>query len=238
MLRTIGILICLSMPWLTYSQSTRFGIKLGPTVGVQKWNYFQNDPLYKYHGAFWLESYQEEDPFSLFLQLGYHLKGSATRFYGPIQIDNQIYDIPADEFIFRNISLQVGVKKKFPWGKVLGYYAFGLRGEYTASTNLDVYDRVNQFIPVYPFNAAVKRVLAGFTLGGGVELPFGELAGSILELNISPDLTKQYYQPQINNIIDIYQPGQTTSIPEKSIKNLSLELSLGIYFTRKVIYVD
>lgn len=234
----VVLVILLGTQAFVLAQSTRFGIKLGPSVGFQKWNYFQNDPLYKYHGAFWLESYQEEDPFSLFAQLGYHLKGSATRFYGPIQIDNQIYDIPADEFIFRNLSLQVGVKKKFPLGKLLGYYAFGLRGEYTVSTNLNIYDRVNQYIPVYPFNSAVKRVLAGFTLGGGFELPFGELAGSIIELNVSPDLTKQYYQPQINNIIDIYQPGQTTSIPEKSIKNLTLELSLGIYFTRKVIYVD
>ena len=238
MIRTISMLVCLGVSWIAHSQNTRYGIKLGPSVGFQRWNYFQNDPLYKYHGDFWIESYQDEDPFSIFAQLGYHKKGSATRFYGPIQIDNQIYDIPANEFIFNNLSLQVGVKKKFPWGGVLGYYAFGLRGEYTVSTNLDLYDRINQFVPVYPFNSAVKRVLAGFTLGGGVELPFGALAGSVLELNICPDLTKQYYQPQINNIIDIYQPGQTTTIPEKSIKNLTLELSLGVYFTRKVIYVD
>lgn len=238
MIRIIGMMFCVCLAWVANSQNTRYGIKLGPTVGFQKWNYFQNDPLYKYHGAFWIESYQDEDPFSIFAQLGYHKKGSATRYYGPIQIDNQIYDIPTDEFIFNNLSLQVGVKKKFPWGKALGYYAFGLRGEYTVSTNLNSYDWVNQFIPIYPFNSAVKRVLVGFTLGGGVELPFGALAGSVLELNISPDLTRQYYQPQINNIIDIYQPGRITTIPEKSIKNLTLELSLGVYFTRKVVYID
>lgn len=222
----------------TDAQSTRFGLKAGPSVGFQKWNYFQNDPLYKYHGAFWIESYQEEDPFSLFAQAGYHVKGSATRFYGPIQIDNQIYDIPANEFIFNNLALQVGVKKKFPWARLSGYYAFGLRGEYTLSTNLDSYDRINRLVPVYPFNSAVKKVIAGFTIGGGLEIPFGEFSGGILELSISPDLTRQYFQPQINNIIDIFQPGRTTSIPEKSIKNLTLELSFGVFLTRKVIYVD
>ena len=60
--------------------TTRYGLKLGPTVGFQKWNYFQNDPLFKYHAAAWLESYRDEDPFSVLLQLGYHLKGSATRY--------------------------------------------------------------------------------------------------------------------------------------------------------------
>ncbi|MBK7609439.1 MAG: hypothetical protein IPI18_20680 [Saprospiraceae bacterium] len=52
------------------------------------------------------------------------------------------------------------------------------------------------------------------------------------------DITKQYYQPQIDNIIDIYRPGNTTSIGEKSIKNVTLELSFGIYFNRKVEYID
>jgi hypothetical protein len=218
--------------------TTRYGLKLGPTVGFQKWNYFQNDPLFKYHAAAWLESYRDEDPFSVLLQLGYHLKGSATRYSFPIQYNNTVYTIPTDEFIFRNLSLLAGVKRKYAKAKFSTYYTMGLRGEYTLSTNLDRYDPINKIIPVYPFNQAVKKVLLGFSLSGGLELPFGDLAGGILEFTIAPDITKQYYQPQIDNIIDIYRPGNTTSIGEKSIKNVTLERSFGIYFNRKVEYID
>lgn len=128
--------------------------------------------------------------------------------------------------------------KKVRKSQILHLLHHGIKGEYTLSTNLDRYDPINKIIPVYPFNQAVKKVLLGFSLSGGLELPFGDLAGGILEFTIAPDITKQYYQPQIDNIIDIYRPGNTTSIGEKSIKNVTLELSFGIYFNRKVEYID
>ncbi len=119
------------------------------------------------------------------------------------------------------------------------YYSIGLRGEYTMSTNLSIYDQINEIVgPVYPFNKAVKKVVLGVTFGAGLDFPFSEFVGGILELNIAPDITKQYFQPQLNNVLNIYQPGQTTTIEQKSIKNFSLELSLGIHFLKKVVYVD
>ena len=227
---------------LSYSMvaqnSTRYGLKLGPLVGFQRWNYFQHDPLFKYHGNFWMESYQDDESYSFITELGYHLRGSATRYLTPLQFGNKLYTIPTDEFIFRNASLLLGIKKKFPKEKVSTYYSFGLRGEYTMSTNLKVYDEINKFFPVYPFDGGVKKFMVGVSFSGGIELPFGDYTGGILEFTIAPDITRQYYQPQLNNIINIYAPSTTTSIGEKSIKNLSLELSLGIYFTRKVTYVD
>lgn len=235
----IIIFLCfMSLVSESLAQSTRYGLKLGPSVGFQRWNYYQNDPLLKYHGNFWMESYQDDEPYSFITELGYHLRGSATRYLTPFQFGSKLYTIPTDEFIFRNASLLVGVKKKFPKSKVTTYYSFGLRGEYTTSTNLDVYKEINILAPIYPFNVGVKKFLLGFTFSGGIELPFGEYTGGIAELTVSPDITKQYFQPEINNVINIYSPGTTTSVAQKSIKNVSLELSIGIYFTRKVVYVD
>ncbi len=221
-----------------FAQGSRFGLKLGPTIGLQRWNYFQNDPLFRYHTALWMESFSEEDPFSFYGQVGYHVKGSATRYSTPFQFGSQLFQIPTDKFVFRNASVSIGVKKKFPKEKFSLYYGVGIRGDYTLSTNLKEYEQVNQFLPIYPFASQVKRVMAGISFSGGVELPFNEFVGGILEMSISPDVTKQYFQLPINNIIDPYNPGQTISVGEKSIKNLAIEISLGIYFTRKVVYID
>lgn len=217
---------------------TRYGLKLGPAVGFQRWNYFRHDPLFKYHANFWMESYQEGENYSFISELGYHLRGSATRYLTPLQFGNKLYNIPTDEFIFRNASLMLGIKKKFPKKKISTYYSFGLRGEYNLSTNLDKYNEINQFFPVYPFNAGVKKLVAGVSFSGGIEFPFGEYTGGIAEFTIAPDLTQQYYQPAYNNIINIYSPSTTISTSEKSIRNLSFELTIGVYFARKVTYVN
>jgi hypothetical protein len=234
----ILILIVFVLPICLWSQSSRFGIKLGPTMGTQRWNYFQNGPLYKYHGAIWLESYSENDPYSIFGQLGYHIKGSATRYRSPITFQSTTYQLPTDEFIFRNASALVGFKKKFLKTSNSSYYSIGLRGEYTISTNLSAYKQINELVPVYPFDDAVRKFLVGATFGAGLDFKINEFVGAILELNIAPDISRQYFQPQLNNIVDIFQPGATTSIPEKSIRNLAVEISLGIHFLRKVTYID
>lgn len=207
-------------------------------MATQKWNYFQNGQLYKLHGALWMESYSEEDPYSIFAQIGYHNRGSATRYRQPIIWQSQTYTIPTDEFIFRNASALVGFKKKFYKQKMSTYYAIGIRGEYTFSTNLAAYEEVNKFAFIYPDKSGVKKGVLGATFSAGLDFPFSEYIGGIIELNIAPDITRQYYQPTLTNIVDIYNPGQTISIQEKSIKNLSLELSLGIHFLRKVVYID
>jgi len=221
------------------AQSTRYGLKLGPTAATQRWNYWNNGPLYKLHGDLWMESYSDEDPYSIFAQLGYHNRGSATRYRTPIVFQSKTYTVPADEFIFRNLSAVVGFKKKFIKQKMSSYYSIGLRGEYTMSTNLGVYTQLNEIVgPVYPFKEGVKKAVMGVTFGAGLDFPFSEYIGGILELNIAPDITKQYFQPAIPNVINFYQPGQTTTIEQKSIKNFSLELSFGIHFLKKVVYVD
>lgn len=218
--------------------NTKFGLKLGPAIGFQKWNYFQRSPLFKYHAGLWMETSHDDDPSSIYTEIGYHIRGSAIRYTVPFTFQNQTYTFPSDQFIFRNATIELGFKKKIPKDKYSAFYAFGLRGEYNLGSNLGVYNRINELLPIYPFKEGIKKVLLGFSFNGGIDFPFGEYTGGVLEFHISPDLTKQYYSPRIGNIVDIYNPNLTTSIEERSIKNVSIELSLGLYFIRKVVYTD
>jgi hypothetical protein len=222
-----------------FSQSFAFGLKGGGTLCVQKWGGFQQDPLFKYHGIAFIESVDETDQFSLFGQVGYHLKGSAIRnrnFFNPI--NGQYYRPPAQEFIFRNISATIGAKRKYPFtNSMKAYYLFGLRGDYTVSTNLKEYEQINFYSGFFPFEQFVRKINYGVTLGGGFELPFGQLIGANLEFTVNPDFSYQYKQPAIPNIIDPWS-GNTTTLPERTIRNISFEVTLGIRLLRLIEYVD
>jgi len=223
-----------------FAQSSAFGIKGGMTMSTQTWGGFQRDPLVKYHGIVFIESAEETDQFSVFAQAGYHLKGSAIRnrnFYNPV--NGQFSRPPAEQFIFRNISLTFGAKRKYPFGTSSSkvYYLFGLRGDYTLSTNLDEYVEINQYSGFFPFEGFVKKWNYGVTVGGGFEFPFGDLAGAILEFTVNPDFSLQYKQPAIQNIIDPYT-GNNRTLGERTIRNLSFEVTLGIRLMRIVEYID
>jgi hypothetical protein len=84
----------------------------------------------------------------------------------------------------------------------------------------------------------VQRWMAGFTLGGGVEVDFGELVGAQIQLTVSPDVTPQYRQNAIPNVPDPWNPGQNITIPERRIRNTAIELSIGLRLLRKVVLVD
>ncbi len=223
------------------AQSTTYGIKGGLTMAIQKWNGFQQDPLLKYHGAFFIENGDETTEFALFAQAGYHLKGSAIRnrnFFNPTS--GQIFRPSAQQFIFKNTSLVLGAKRKYDFGlsgKV--YYMFGLRGDYTLGTNLDEYTEANeQYNTLYfPIDYFVRKFNYGVTIGGGAQFSFGDLVGGLLEVTVNPDFSAQYKQPPIGNVYDPYT-GQTRTISERTIRNLTFEVSLGFYFIRRVEYVD
>lgn len=226
------------------AQSYAFGLKGGLTVGSQRWSDFERDPSYKMHGIAFIESADEENNFSIFAQGGYHIKGSAMRnrtFQNPINGD--LFRPPAYEFLFRNISVTVGGKQKFPFtgaGKL--YYMLGVRGDYTLSTNLAQYNDFNEQNPAYaifPFDDRefIREFNYGLTLGGGMELPFTELVGMILELTVNPDFSLQYQQPAIPNVTDPFTGTQRT-LPERKVRNLTLELTLGFRFLHKIEYID
>lgn len=224
------------------AQSTAYIINAGPTVGIQKWdNSFDREPLFKYHVALGIESVDnEEDRGSLFAQLGYHVKGSANRFTffqqgGGVQTFSE-------EFRFNNISLLLGAKGKNPiglTGRGRYFYFGGIRGDYTLNTNIDNLADRNPFLALYyPQIGFVNRWMFGLSVGGGLEFKLSELVGGQLMLSVNPDVTNQYNQPTIPNVIDPFNPGQSTSISQRRIRNTTLELSVGLRLLRKVEYVD
>jgi hypothetical protein len=215
-----------------------FVIKAGPTIGTQKWdNSFDREPLFQYNGSLAIETQSEEEEYAAFFtELGYHVKGSSNRSRflfqgGGTQNFKQ-------QFKFNNLSLSFGAKQK----KVLDdtkkyYYLYALRGDYTLSTNIDDLAQPNQYsYIVNPFIGGVQRWMLGLTVGGGLEFNFKELVGAQIELTLNPDITPQYKQGPIPNVI---VPGLgTINIEERRIRNTTIEISVGLRLLRKVIYED
>jgi len=241
----LSFLLQMQLP--AHAQGYAFGVKGGLTVGFQQWDQsFQRDPLYRYHGIAFVESASEDNKFGLFAQAGYHIKGSAIRtFAGSYEVNGIFRNFPAYTipFEFRNVSLTLGGKKKFDLGvSTKTYYLFGVRGDYTVNTKLrpDFIEQDNPYIYVYPDEAFVNEFNYGVTVGGGLEWLFSEYVGGVLELTINPDFSRQYNQPRIDNIINPRPNGgsNTTSLEERQISNLTLELTLGIRFLHKIVYLD
>lgn len=225
-------------------QSTAYVLQLGPTIGLQKWdNSFEREPLFKYHAALSLESVDnEDDKNSLFMQIGYHIKGSANRFrYFNIN-SGAPSGIFTQEFRFNNLSLVLGAKQKRPLGasgKSRFYYGGGLRVDYTLSTNIDNLSNDNpSLVLFYPSVGFMNRWMAGFTVSTGIEFKLSELIGGELKFSIHPDVTLQYNQPSIGNVIDPFNPGNVITISERRIRNAAVELGIGLRLLRKVEYID
>ena len=224
------------------SQSSYFGIKGGPSVGYQKWETFNQSPLVSFHVATFWESYSESNPMSaLFAQLGFHNRGSALRGAGGYSIDNVYFRLPTKNFVFSNLSLALGAKRKQELtDKMRSFYSFGLRAEYTIKTNLDEYTDANAAFSFYyyPDNNFVNKFTYGAQVGGGLEFVFSELIEGLFEITINPDLSNQYDQPEIGSVIDPYHPSNTITLQRRRIKNTTVEVTFGLRFMRKVIYLD
>lgn len=217
-----------------------WGIKGGGTMATQKWGQWNTQPLFRYHGVAFIESAGSSKS-SLYTSLGYHARGSAIRnlFYTD-PFTGQLSRGSSRPFIFHNIALVAGAKSKREQSEDLGYYyAFGLRGELTVKTNLDRIDtektQQNYLSAYVPIDNNVRRLNFGFDIAGGVEKKISEFTTGFLELTISPDFSRQYQQFPIQNVRDPWS-GATITIPGQSIRNLTLELSVGMRFLRKVIY--
>ena len=226
--------------FLMNAQTFAWGVKGGLLVGLQKWEGIQRDPLIKYQGSMFIESVPEGNEFSLYAQGGLHLKGSALRNQRYFFPNGDLYSPPTTEFIFRNASVVLGAKQKFDFGAVgKKFYSFGIRADYTISTNLDDFRNGTTPAPfTFPDNFFVRKFNYGVSLGGGLEFPFNELVGAIVDLTINPDFSFQYRQPPLGNVASPSVPGQVISIPERKILNVTMELSVGFRFLRKVEYID
>ena len=226
------------------AQGYAFGVKGGLAIGQQKWNTggaSTNNLLFKYQGAVFIESLSEADKGQsvLFAQLGYHLRGSAFRYRSGLAYDAAGTPYKTDgfteEFIFKNVGLILGAKRRGIKGNEHVFYSVGLRGEYTVGTNLEK-DRNIVFLSTYPQQEFVKKLQFGLTLTGGYEFPFSELVGGMVEFSIHPDLTRQYFRPEFVGF-DPYSR-QNVTVSAQAIRNISFEVSLGFRFLRKVEYID
>ncbi|MCB0375601.1 MAG: hypothetical protein KDD04_06755, partial [Sinomicrobium sp.] len=73
--------------------------------------------------------------------------------------------------------------------------------------------------------------------GAGIDLPVADLIGILLEFSVNPDLSYQYIQPAVGNVIDPYT-GNNRTIEERRIRNLTFEVTLGFRFLHLVEYID
>jgi hypothetical protein len=240
-------ILFLLTPSVFFAQGYGFGVKGGLAIGNQRFNNggtYDNSLLFKYQGDFFIETAPEDPTSVMYAQTGYHVRGHARRYRsgGYQSPTGQIIKVDAftQNYEFNNISLGVGFKRRHVAGKENAYYAIGVRGEYTINTNLQTASAGGLYSIYGLTDDYVKKFNFGMALSGGYEFPFSEFVGAFVELSVHPDITKQYYQPGISNL-NITDPNtgqRITGIGEQSSRNLSIELSVGFRFLRKIIYTD
>ncbi|MBX2891592.1 MAG: hypothetical protein KF734_11725 [Saprospiraceae bacterium] len=224
------------------AQSTAYVFKGGPSLANQKWdNSLNRQFLLRYHAALALESINnDDDRFSLYGQFGYHVRGSAIRFRTFNINSGVLGNLFTQPFEFNNLSLQLGAKFRKPMASRDNnfFYFGGLRGDYNLNDNLA--ELQNIFVcnrGSLPLVGGTQKWLFGLSLGGGIEFKFSELTGGQIELSFHPDITPQYRQGPIPNVID-QCAGTTYTIPERRIRNTTIELSFGLRLLRKVVYLE
>jgi len=220
---------------LVQGQSFWFGSKVGPGLNFQSWGSGNNttginrDVAFSFNGDIFIESYDQLGRGSMYAALGYHSRGSAVRFFS---FNN---DVLNQTYRFNNVVLEVGFKKAAARIKSLEtYFLLGVRGEYTVSNNLGSFNQAgNLFFPSKEF---VRNINYGVTAGGGFEFYLSPMSNGFVEFSIHPDISIQYEQPPIANVMDPF--GNRVNLPLTQVRNLSMELKFGIKFLRKVEYID
>lgn len=229
MLRLVTILALTFAALPALAQSFYFGPKVGLDVNFQRWNNSERNSLITPNLDLFIESYDEEDINSLYALIGYHTKGSAVRF-------NFLNGSSGFDYRFNNLALGVGAKRVFkPDSKYKPYYILGLRLEYTVSTNLDKYTE-SEFAVIHPVDQFVNKFNYGPTIGIGFSKKLSDLIGGFMELAIMPDVSRQYEQPALSNIVLPTLNGRTVNIAAREIRNLVFEVTVGLRFLRKVEY--
>jgi len=203
------------------------GVKGGIGLNMQRWNNYERDLLFTPCIDIFSES-NDDELNKLYASLGYHTRGSAVRGFGFNSFN---------PYKFNNIVLELGGKRMMSTDKKLnGYYMLALRAEYTVSTNLNeaggrsIYNLVS--------DEYVRKFNYGATVGGGFEMAWGEDRVVFLELSVNPDLSKQYEQTEtlvIDNPNPVPNPiitNPTITIVPQEVRNVSLEIKVGIKFLR------
>ena len=207
------------------AQDNAYGFIGGMSLGTQKWNSLDRDPLISWNGRAFYESLLN-DRLSVVGELGLHNRGSG--------ILNQ-YIVPGtgnlqtnySKMVFRNVSFLGAAKQIYDVkDNMEAYVKLGLRLEYTVADTFEIFEQ---------FSEAVRPFNYGVTLGGG--LHFGPKDGPIqfvLDAQVSPDFSQQLYAPPAQIYNRYTQQYQTFS--EQKVTNLSFEISLGIRWVNKYYY--
>lgn len=206
------------------------GVKGGLGLNMQQWNGFERDILFTPCIDVFSESHDDELN-KLYASLGFHTRGSTVRVFGFNSFN---------PYKFNNLVFVVGGKRMVTTDKkVNGYYMLGLRAEYTLFTNLE--NRGNTIYGLVD-DAYVNRFNYGVNVGGGFELALGEDKVVFFELTVSPDLSRQYEQLETVVIENPFQspfnPSDTYTIRPEEVRNVSLELTVGIKFLRGYLEDD
>lgn len=210
------------------AQGTGFGLKSGLSMGMQNWTSFSNNsPLFKPHFLASIESLDIEDRFSFYLETGYHTRGTSYRFIGGGP--GIAFNTTSRNIEFRNISLSGGVKSKKAFrGDIKSYILFALRAEYTTGVDFQVFEYFQQGTRLFNY---------GVTVGAGIEWMFSEHVGGVIEFRVSPDISRQIFVPSYQGLTNEIT-GELFNTQEQNVRNVSIELSFGFRFLRKVVYLD
>lgn len=234
MKRLFFFLLLLFLVGPSFGQGFAWGIKAGPSLGFQLWDPPSNrGALFRYHGAVYIESLDDAERYALYAQLGYHLRGSTVR-YQFVDINSGQRFQEREPFVFNNIALQAGVKQKFGAGRGASnvFYLLGLRGEYTVTNNLPTSADEVFYHGGTLFAEFARKFVFGASIGGGIEFPFSDYIGGMIEISVHPDFSKQFDQQGDLNLINPLFPGERVLIPARAIRNLTLELSFAIRLLR------
>ncbi len=232
----IGVLCfftAMSLSISLHGQGTVFGPKGGGVLGLQSWNGFERDPLLAWHGAIYLENFQEDAKGTVFAELGYHVRGSSENVFfftgGGTGFRSR------EDFRFNNLALLLGAKRYLNTSSApTPYFSFGVRMDYTLSTNLQKYETYAGYFPIEAF---VNKFNYGGSVSFGYVFPFSELVGGFIEASFHPDFSRQYEQPGGTSIISPLT-GRSFVLREQQIRNLTFEISIGLRLIHKVIYLD
>lgn len=218
---TFGCLIFSDMQ----AQDNAYGLIGGLTVGTQRWNGFDRDPLLTWNGRAFYESIVT-DKFSAIVEFGLHNRGSGLLNQFIIQGQPGL-TTNYSKMVFRNMSLMAGAKQVYSLKEnTEAFVKLGVRVEYTVADTFEIFEQYSE--AVQPFNY-------GVTLGGGFH--FGPKDGPIqfiLDAQVSPDFSQQLFAPQAqiwNRYTQQYQ-----QFSEQKVTNLSFEISLGIRWVNKYYY--
>lgn len=231
MMRYLIILFVLSafqISTVNAQTGTAYGIKGGMTAGTQSWNGSDREYLLAYNGSLFMESVHDSMSLRFFGEIGYTKKGSAivsNAWYNPNTMTNfprRVFKQP-----FEQVNLIVGFKNMHPLTDLLkGYYGAGARIDY-----LIRYDLL--FLNVDDW---VNKITYGLTFKGGVEYQKDDSPVAFqLEAAFHQDLSNQIF---FENLTYVDRNTNQAFTQSARVINSALDVTLGIKFIRRIIWVD